>query len=279
MSILIALEAVPNRIQLLGRTISVEGPMSRGDLQAFIQQTDSNQFNNIVREAIRLDFLKEDNEHVLSLAVPEEVANVTEEFRSFCFDRLVTSVAENKDEDSSFARAVAWFLNRPIFPQLRWGEEFRQYIDKDLQGDDFFDLTNKERAQMFGYWAQFLGFMEWSVFDGATYCSADPTRAIEMIAKSTLKPGAAVALGTFLSELSNKAPVLEGGVIRKEIEGRSRGRRDGLELSQTTSLALLRLKLKGSLSLDMASDAEAWSICVASDTPISVSHLTLSASI
>lgn len=277
MSILSVLEAVPNRIQLLGRTIAAEGPMSRADLQGFVQQPDPSQFNNIVREAVRLGFLSEDKTLGLSLAVPKKVANDVEEFRLFCFERLITRSPDHNDENSSFPRAAAWFLSRPTWPQLRWGGEVRQYINEELQGDDFFDLTNESRAQMFAYWAQFLGLMERTFFDGVTYCSADPARAIESIARSILRPGSSFAIRDFLSELSSKAPVLEGGVFRKEAEGRSKKRRDDQAISPATSLALLRLELKGTLSFEEASDAEVWTLGVTDDERRRISKVSLKA--
>ena len=128
---------------------------------------------------------------------------------------------------------------------------------------------------MLMYWAQFLGFAEWTTFDGNEFCNPDPTRAMAAAAKIVLEKKHPTAIAEFFQRLGREISVFETGRVRKEIETRLKKPRDGKFISKSSSLALARLELRGAIKIEGQADAPSLLMVGLDDTQSAISHITL----
>jgi hypothetical protein len=280
MSILINVDAMPNRIRALAEIAASESEISRGELERrFAPNSKATKtFRDILREAIRLNVLIENKETKNVSLSPDlskkQVSNRTD-FLGFCRACLIQNSGKDCHGNEAFPRALAWLLTRPIGPQLAAGSEFEVEIMKDLSGDEIYELTNASRSSVLVYWAQALGFAEWLKFDEKNYCNPDPTRVLRASLGKVLEKKHQTPIADALEKIAREVPVFETGRIRKEVEARLNTPREPKYLSQSTSLALSRLALNGTIKLDHLADAPTLLLSTLDKRDEAVSHVTL----
>jgi hypothetical protein len=104
---------------------------------------------------------------------------------------------------------------------------------------------------------------------------ADPTRAIERRLPVLFGDERQMTINTFVHRLGTHIPVLDGGRVWHEMQGRFKETLQAKEkhLSQSVSLAMLRLQQAGRIKLEGLSDAASWILEVGRESK-SVSHIT-----
>ncbi len=163
--------------------------------------------------------------------------------------------ADINTEDGWLAGAVAWLLCQDPLQPLPFGTSAAVNRLRAQLGPSglLFGITNDSRWQNLVYWARALGYAERGP-DNAVV--SDPTRAIERHLDRALPSGVQRALPAFLNDLAELSPVLDGGRHRREVERATGVIREPTTISASLELALLRLKLRGSLTFLELSDAE-----------------------
>ncbi len=279
MSVITVYEPVPNRVRSLVRIVAATGPLGRDDLTAHLMpgpQPKRDQVGNIIREAVHLRLLVETDNRGVELAEgirPRDVAN-DEWFAAFLERALFARPLDEGDENRSVSFATAWLLTRPATPEFDWRSDLAKAMREDMEGGDIYDVTNVDRSAMLAYWVRFTGYGEALSWDGRTFLVPDPTRAIARQLGDLLPAGMTVAVPRFLEGLAHRMPVLESGVVRTQVEARLRRKRDPATLSPATSLALLRLELRGFIVMRDESDAEPRLLDLAADGTRRVTHIS-----
>jgi hypothetical protein len=259
MSVITAMEPVPNRIRSLVRIVAAAGPLGREEVAAYLMpgtQPKHDQVGNILREALRLHLLTETDRGIeLPGGIrPRDAANDAW-FENHVERALFSRDLGEDDENRPVAFATAWLLTRPAAPDLVWRSDLATEMRRDMEGEDIYDVTNVDRSAMLAYWVRFSGYGEALGWDGRTFIIPDPTRAIARHL-DLLPIGETLAFPRFLNSLAERLPVLEGGAIRAQVEARLRRKRNAATLSPATSLALLRLELRGLITMRAESDAQ-----------------------
>jgi hypothetical protein len=262
MSVITNFDPVPNRIRSLVRLVAASGRMPREQIpSAFMPGSErkADQVNSVLREAIRMKLLREDDGEV-ALGDSIKVVDVRKDewFAEYADRRLVGCELEEGDDNRRVAFAVAWTLTRSLFPSLEWRAENTRLLLAELEGDEVYDVTNQDRMAMVSYWARYAGYGEAFLYDGRRSLLPDPTRAITRRLGEVFGKEKGLPITVFMERLASLAPLLEGGSVRSEVERRLRQPRATNALSQSTTLALLRLEKRGILTFKAESDAAVW---------------------
>jgi hypothetical protein len=273
MSVISALTATPNRIEILCRLMSGpgEGGMERGDVQAMLSpsalrrqgNTDSGGMaQEVVSEALRLGLIEsvaqEDKSALLRFVPPAEPAE--QEIRTRLERLLLNPDRAAEAGQRGFPLAMAWFLAQDPARPLRFSENIRQEILDQCGGEDDFGLTNLSRAEQFAYWARFLGYAwHMGVPDRPDAVVPDPTEALTRLLPQLLAGHGDVPLQAVMDAWRTACPVLEGGTARQELEERliAERQRPADRLSRSTSLALTRIERRGLIRMQRLADAPA----------------------
>ena len=276
MSLISVLEPVPSRVRALVRLVAAEGAMSREDLRSrMVPVGEGKQFDNLVRETIRLGLLSGEDGKV-RLGAGIKVKDVVDD-DSFVVitDRALLCEPLPEGDNRPVAFALAWLLSRQPGLDLEWNGEYTPLMLAEMEGDEVYDLTNASRCAMLAYWARFLGYAEGLQWGGKTLVVPDPTEAIARRLNAVFGHDATLPVALFFDRLATHCPVLEGGSVRIAIDARLRRKRERYALSPATSLALLRLEKRGLLKLETRSDAEVWLVDLMYEAPRRLSHMDL----
>lgn len=281
MSILNNLEAMPNRIKAIAEIVAIQEKIGSDELfRRFVPKEEKKeQYTNFLREAFRMGILVENKEKNIITLNPNlsknQVLNLVE-FKKVCLSHLIQKNSIQFTGNEVFPRAIAWLLTRPIGPYLKARDEYKKYIVNDLNGNIDFDLTNYSRCDMLCYWAKFLGFIEMFAFDDNNkFCNPDPTNALYLIIKSVLEINQQIPIQKAIEKIGQYMPVFETGHFRTEIESKLKLPRQSNYISQSTSLALSRLKERGVIELNCLSDSPSLLLSTLDKTDRAISHITL----
>lgn len=195
-----------------------------------------------------------------------------------CRDVLADLLLDSDNGNDGFVIALAWFLCQSPF-----GRPLRDKEPPTLPGNiqeaglqDRTGITSDASSGAFRHWSTYLGFANSHKLDGKTAVSPDPTRYLSgrlpQIVEAT---GERVPLLEVMRRLSQRCPVLEGGAYRDEIETLLDVSRPERHLSETTSLALLRLADRGEIDLYEESDAANVLVLQKGNQSIRYSHFIL----
>ena len=280
MSVLNDFQAMPNRVRTLAMIVGTEGSLAKDELaRRLVPSVESlGQFDGLLRECDGLGIVvndKDTNKIRLGDGLSIRRIRDRDQFIAVCLDRLIPNDPDRNARNEGFSRALAWFLTRPIGPSLQAGGEYKSELRRDLEGDEDYELTGAGRCSMFMYWAQALGFAEWLAFKKKDYCIPDPTRAMSAALKTMLKRRSQTPVASFFEKLGNELPVFEMGYIRTEVESRLKKQRDPRYISQSSSLALARLELRGAIKIDQLADAPTKLMLGFDGKERAVSHITL----
>jgi hypothetical protein len=222
------------------------------------KETGQDQFNNLLRETIRLGLLRE-QEGGVSLSDGITPENVSDDgwVRAY-LDQSLLIQKEETAENRSFPYALAWLLGQSAGEIMPWNSDQHLRMEQQLEGTDLYEVTNKERFAMLCYWGRYLGFVTRLGHGDGNIAVPDPTEAIVRRLPGVFTDTPRITLGLFFDRLATECTVLERGVVRRVVEERARVKRSDNEISSATSLALWRLEKRGLLHLVQDADADAW---------------------
>jgi hypothetical protein len=260
MSVLSIFEATPNRVRSLTRLAACLAPTNRETMRAHMMPDVENaaQFNNLMRETIRLGLLEE-QKGAISLGAGVTAATVaSDEWFLNHVSQVLLNQSTTSDENRAFPYALAWLLLQPSGSAVSWNSDQHIVMLDQMDGSDCYDVTNEGRFAMLCYWARFLGFAERLSSQEGNSVIPDPTEAIDRRLDGVFTDNPRLAIPRFLERIARDCPVLEDGAFRREVEGRFKVKRLANELSAATSLALWRLEKRRRIKLDQVSDADTW---------------------
>jgi hypothetical protein len=219
---------------------------------------DAAQFSQLMRETTRLGLLSEQRGDVtLGAGIEEPDVRDDRRFLKHVEAALLGESAET-GENRPFRYALSWLLAQESGQAIPWNSDQHLLMQKQMDGDDCYDVTNAGRFAMLCYWARFLGFATRLDIGGGGAVVPDPSEAIARRLTDVLPDRSRISLARFFEQVARDCPVLEGGSIRREVEGRFREKRASNQFSLATSLALWRLEERSLIRLDHLSDAETW---------------------
>jgi len=285
MSVITTVEAVPNRIRLFFDVMSekpkgedaekLEAQLAPGVLRTKESapegedQSPAAVYRNPLREATKLQVVTERDRKLFGPDMPKGGSD----FLDWVEPRLLKKEEATKYEQSLVPYSVAWLLMQSPLKPLPFAQNYKTQIEKDYgSGYDSFDLTSKERFQNLAYWTRYLGYSAFMT-DRSVVC--DPTVALRRKLPVIFANNEELRVADFFGALAEEVSVFEGGSVREELESalaKVRGARVDQRLSQSTSLALVRLEAEGVLQLRELSDA-AVKILDLGDGQRRVSHL------
>lgn len=272
MSIINNLNALPNRLEIIFSYLINKG--DEGESREYLNRVITLKENKkegttmsdeVIKELLTLNLIEEYTQNKTKFLKIKNYSNeLKKEIKkqNFFFSKIEPLFLNpNYNDDSgqsNFAKAVSWLLLRSPYEPIDWSnDEIKTFIEKDLSGVDSFDLTNMSRFQNFIYWVKYFGFISFLTLQkDKKYFIPDPTEAIERYLPIIFEDKSELPLNSFISSLSSICPVFEGGSSRVEIEKIAipNLKRERDTLSKSTSLALLRLKERGKLTLIKKSD-------------------------
>lgn len=172
---------------------------------------------------------------------------------------------ENKSAD--FCRAQAWALAQDVYIFPKSWKEVETLAR--LQGVEHASKANEnctpEKPILFGNSTRWNGLTSWSEFLGFGNSlfgsfSVDPTEAIRPYLNEIMPSKESLPIADFVDAISQRLPVLDGGVFRKLVEEKiSTSKWDSPkanELSTSLSRSLLRLSADNTIKLEKKSDAK-----------------------
>lgn len=160
------------------------------------------------------------------------------------------------EENHDLGRVIAWYLCQDVYePPGSWkevGETLREQVGADKLG-----LRNDARYGQLEDWACYLGFAWCHSRKREKMLVPDPTANIRVRLGGVFGDmyGKTLSIAETTRRLSEMCPVLEGGVLRGEIES-AYVKRDESRLSSATSHAWFRLQDEGLVRLSQESDAD-----------------------
>jgi hypothetical protein len=262
MSILSIFEATPNRIRALARLSGNLGPVSREDLRLYFlpggKDSGQDQFNNLLRETIRIGLLREQSGEVsLSEGISSENVSDDTWVRAY-LDQSLLMPKDEAAENRAFPFALAWLLGQPAGEIMPWNSDQHLRMERQLEGRDLYEITNKERFAMLCYWGRYLGFVTRLGHGSGNIAVPDPTEAMASRLADIFADVSRMPIALFFERLAPRCAVLEQGDVRRVVEGRAREKRADNDISSATSLAFWRLEKRGRLRLMQDADADAW---------------------
>ena len=272
MSVVTTVEAVPNRLRLIfdyfcGKTQSepierIENLMSPPALRHGGNDWDIDNpalvLRNTLREAYALKMVEESDGKLRFAGEIQDKRrrDIDTLFVDWVENRLLAPSINDEYRQENVAPALAWLLMQSPLRPLPFRENHADLIRQQFgEGSNVFDLTNKERFQNLVYWARYLGYC---TLIGNRSVVPDPSGALSRWMPRIFGGVKEMTVENLLRELAAKVPVLEEGAVRRRLEGDLVAdplRRDPNRLSQSTSLALKRLAVRGKIAFKDLSDA------------------------
>jgi hypothetical protein len=233
----------------------------------------------VLSEMLKLKILERtDNENLRvtpSLSGNTPRVEWTTRLHAYLFPILTSDDSAREHGQAELPEALCWLLQQsPTHPLRKSGGGHYNILVSQVVDDDPLcsSIRNDARYQNVIYWARYLGLAEGLVADMVI---ADPTRAIERRLPVLFGDERRMTVNAFIHRLGTHIPVLDGGAVWLEMQGRLRETLQAKErhLSEAISLAMLRLQQAGRIKLEGLSDATSWILEVGRDSK-SVSHIT-----
>lgn len=297
MSVITTWEAVPNRLEQFWLYLVDKAPngMAVSDLAYRFSppslgkrggdedtEAGGNIFEKILPELLALGFVERRKEDDLIIPqLPSDNKKESKHKKQWFIDRLrrllmTPEEAKERGQDD-VPLALAWVaLQSPIQP-IPFGEARSVEIGSAFPGNEnFFRLNTDASLRQCYYWARYLGLATVSVRlerkgGKMVYTQTtvpDPTVLLRSMLSAIFEDETELTSSAFLNRLGRRCPVLERGEARRIILSQA-ARADDFpgddELSEGTSLAMLRLQSEGLIAVDDRSDArELGIICLGS---------------
>jgi len=301
MSIISSLVAQPNRVIIasefvhsfgdkgapiedLEQMLSPSPPQSnQGDEDLDLgERGGSTMAKGVLVEMQRLKILEPtENQHLRlnpALAVGGRKLDWAGRLYDYLFPILCTADKARAHGQDELPDALCWLLRQDPTQPLGFsgGQHYDALTAQIVDGDPLFDgIRSDAKYQVMVYWARYLGLAErLTIKPVAEKVIADPTRAIAARLPHLFADERELTMQTFIQRLGVHIPVLDGGQVWNEMEGRLNAPTQAHDhISQATSFALQRLEHAGKIKLEEISDAGAWELRVGRETK-SPSHIT-----
>lgn len=172
--------------------------------------------------------------------------------------------------------ALAWLLTQDPFDPLPWsGGDHMKRIHAQLGDTDSLctDIGNNSRYQNLLYWARYFGLVEWLGVKTGSVVIPDPSAAVARLLPTIFADEKELPASAFIQGLSDLCPLMDEGAARRNLETRFAGDFQPKDryFSRSTSLAVKRLQLRGTITVNAASDAKTWVLDFGKETQ-AVSH-------
>ena len=200
-------------------------------------------------------------------AGPSEIITLAEPFRgtaplsllSYLEPILVGTRTDGNTSQRDMPKMLEWLLVQDPRTPIN--------LSSNLSSQTDGILNSAANAQQFAYWARFLGYAWHFQGAGGWWLVPDPTEALSRHLPRLIGGEEEVLLSSLPARWAADCPVLEGGPNRPFDAGNP-------QFSQATSLALLRLGQKGTITLDKKSDGHT-SLLSVGDHAEAFSHVSL----
>ena len=233
----------------------------------------SSMAGSVFDEAVTMAILEETQPNKTYQLTPQ-LLNKSISLHGYLEQSLLVPQWANQRGQERFPQASAWFLIRDCRQPVSFSATPRELPER-VFGENSRGETNNQRLQAFYYWARHMGFAWWLGGNKTgTVIMADPTEILRRHLSRLLILKRRVLLRDLMGELAQQLPIFEGGEVRDELEDQENIARKSLELSGTTSLALLRLEQDGVIALESLSDAPTMSFLISPRSRV-VTHVTL----
>lgn len=291
MSVITTWEATPNRLEQLWFYLlnSTQKGIAKPELAHIFSppslagrggdmgesEAGGNIFNAVLLESQTLGIIrrtsKEDGDRVTAVHPPAE-AKRAEQKKQWFVDHMLELLTKPDEalrvgqEDVPFA--LAWLtLQSPTRPMI-FGETKGVEIKNDFpKNENVFRLNASASLAQCYYWARYLGLCSVSAqqdFSGGRKATRrivipDPTIALRHFLPSIFNSKSELTASVFLDQLGRHCPVLERGEARKIVLSQAATPENYPshdEVSEGTSLALLRLEADQLIAMDDHSDAD-----------------------
>lgn len=287
MSVISTVEAIPSRLKIIyeylegktaedrSRVMAVLAPRALARIGASGDPSLAT-VDNSLAEAIQLGLVLNENGKLTARPIDKALR------KKYGLDRAFIDLAEwlllseespGRESQRTFPFALAWLLMQsPREPLQFSGNKVNKLRGQIGEGDEY-QLTNESSWQNLCYWARALGYCTWFSSNGEAMVISDPTEALRRHLDAMLPAKEPLRVVDALGLLAKRCTVIDGGVVREEVESRSLGTlRESSKLSQSTSFALSRLESLGAVHLRALADAETRTLDVGAG-PRPVSHL------
>jgi hypothetical protein len=263
-------EVVPTRMAAVLRTLQQTGPATRSRLEALLQPPslrDGSEANAMVRHNLRvceqLGLVAADGEEAAYRVAPAvdpgrplEYEDCLRQFGRRIVGREMPQVDLDKPHEYyQFARIAAWYLDQPP-PRLPLNLSDVQERWSQI-GEPGFRAINNPGWPQWLHWAAALGLAVELDLSRSSSAAAvlvvNPAAFLRRHLDEVL-PGTTAA-ADFMRGLGKQFPIFETGWVRRRVRETS-----GQILSESLSLALLRLREQGVLGLEERKDADRWRI-------------------
>lgn len=197
----------------------------------------------------------------------------------YLFPILTSANAACEHGQAELPEAFCWLLQQSTTQPLNIsvGGHYNILAGQMVNDDPLCNsIRTDARYQNVIYWARYLGLAErLTIKQAADMVIADPTRAIALRLPLLFGDERQMTIQTFVHCLGTHIPVLDGGRVWHEMQGRFRDtlQANDKHLGPAASLALLRLQQAGKIKLEGVSDAATWVLEVGRESK-SVSHIT-----
>jgi hypothetical protein len=302
MSVINSLVAQPNRVVIASEFVHGFGEKgaSMADLEKMLsplppQQSPADEAGDgdersgssigmgVLNELLRLKIVERMDDDQVRIGAPlasdPRKGDWAGRLQDYLFPMLTASEPAREHGQGGLPDALCWLLQQSPTEPLGFsvGKHYNILVAQMVDGDPLCSsIAVDARYQNVIYWARYLGLVERiSIKQAAEMVIADPTRAIAQRLSTIFGKDRQLTPQTFRQRLAAQIPVLDGGAVWQEVQGRLKAPMQAKDkhFSGATSLALLRLQRAGKIQLEGLSDASSWMLEVGRETK-SISHIT-----
>lgn len=251
---------------VVARTVALEGSIDQESLvKVCTVAGETTRVNGALSRWSRLGLFRRDGEKI-QLSEPftrkrgQSIDDWTDGLPSACRRLALASEnclplwGDNQGVSADFAKGIAWMLAQDIFELSRTWKDIQSLEDAQVKGEKI--MQNDTRLMSLRFWARYCGF---ATGDSRSFFM-DPTIAVRSALDELRGEATTFDAKTFIAELANLLPVLDGGEYRKQVEQRLNSAAwrapAAKHLSMSLSFALRRLDAEKSIALENMADAE-----------------------
>jgi hypothetical protein len=252
---------------VLARAVALEGSIDQDTLvKVCTVAGGTTRVSGALSRWSRLGLFRRDGE-MIQLSEPfirkrgQSIDDWTEGLPSACrklaleADNCLPLWGDEQGPSADFAKGIAWMLAQDIFQLPRaWNDGIQLLENAQVKGEKI--MQNDTRLVSLRFWARYCGF---ATGDSRSFFM-DPTMAIRSALSELPGESGTFDAKTFVAELANLLPVLDGGEYRKLVEERLNSvvwrAPPAKHLSMSLSFALRRLDAEKVIALEGKADAE-----------------------
>lgn len=148
----------------------------------------------------------------------------------------------DKNRSADLVRATAWMLAQDVYDFQPRSHEEALTREQEQLPLEFVIFQNNTRWTGYKAWSEFLGFGRSDLAGGRYHI--DPTKALRGMILELIPPGEEIPISDFVERLAKRAPVIDGGVYRRQVEARILPGKWSKPLDDALSSSLSRMLLR-----------------------------------